>query len=44
MMRQCDKRTGRLELRDAGGRVVETHEDATMRDLEALQRRVAAIC
>jgi len=43
-MWECDKRTGRLELRDASGRVVETHEDATMRDLEALQRRVAAIC
>lgn len=43
MMWECDKRTGRLELKDAGGAVVETHENVSINDIEELQSRVLSM-
>ena len=44
MMWEGDKRTGRLELKDEKGEVVECIEHATLRDIERVQARVSALC
>lgn len=44
MMWEGDKNTGTVELKDAKGDVVERIEHATLRDIEALQQRVTAMC
>lgn len=38
---EADKATGRLELRDGEGKVVETRENAAIADIERLQARLA---
>lgn len=43
MMWECDKTTGRLELKDASGAVVETLEDVSVNDIEKLQSRVLSM-
>lgn len=44
MMWEGDKHTGRLELKDERGAVVECIEHATLRDIERVQARVSALC